>query len=125
MTDFAPKTPSGISYPQVSEAAMDHAMYLGISFNGTQFIYREFRYDRLADAIAYAELDISREGGRGLSSTPEMWLERLVPDADDLTTMRKHGIIFEGRQYRCQDFRYDRLADAVSFAVRKPIDFSL
>jgi len=121
MTDFAPKTPSGMPRPPLSEAA-DHAMHLGISFNGTQFIYRDFKYDRLADAIGYAELDVSREGGRLAPSTPAMWLDRLVPDADDLEMMKTHGITFEGRQYRYKDFRYDRLADALGFAARNPVD---
>ena len=41
----------------------DAATRLGVSFDGKVFRYLEYRYDRFADACAYAELDRLRIDG--------------------------------------------------------------
>ena len=46
---------SGCPISEISADEKTHAMRLGIAFNGTQFIYLDFKYDRLTDAISYAE----------------------------------------------------------------------
>lgn len=100
------------------EAQQAHAMDLGISFDGARFVYREFRYDRLPDAIAYAEQDILL-GGRQPATDLARWLPRAVPDAAEQELMRRYGIVFEEWRYKYLDYRYDRLADAVNYASNK------
>lgn len=101
----------------ISEIEKDDAMHLGISFNGTQYLYREFKYDKLPDAVAYAAFDIAREGSKPVASSPVDWLERQIPDEGEQEMMQQYGISFEGWRYKYQDFRYDRLADAIKYAA--------
>jgi hypothetical protein len=100
----------------ISEADQDRAMRLGIAFNGTQFVYRDFKYDRLADAFSYAELDIQREGRQPVATTSADWLPRPIPNSVDQALMKQYGIIFEDWRYKFRGYRYDRLADAVNYA---------
>jgi hypothetical protein len=37
---------------------------LGISFDGSKYCYRRYRYDVLADAVNYARLERTRENRR-------------------------------------------------------------
>lgn len=119
MSDITLKYSAELSSSVVSQAEKDRAMYLGISFNGSQFACGEFKYDKLQDAIAYAELVISRDGGQPAVSGPAEWIERSGPTDIDQALMRKHGISFEQWRYKYQDFSYERLADAVSYATRQ------
>ncbi len=100
----------------VSEADQDRAMRLGIAFNGTQFVYRDFKYDRLADAFSYAEFDIHREGRQPVATTSADWLPRPIPNSAEQALMKQYGITFEDWRYKFRDYRYDRLADAVNYA---------
>jgi hypothetical protein len=110
-------TPRGANVPPSAEKA--HAIDLGISFNGTQYVYRDFKYDKLSDAIAYAELDSGRPGTMPDASLPAAWLDRQVPGDADQEAMRQYGIVLEEWRYRYWDYRYDRLVDAVNFARKK------
>ena len=94
-------------------------MQLGIAFNGVQFTYRDFKYDRLRDALAYAELDSLRPGHHPAASRQEDWIERPIASIEDQALMEQHGISLEGCRYRYQGYLYDRLADALSFACRQ------
>lgn len=116
MNDCTPR--NAVTFPVSGESEPDraHAMTLGISFDGTQYRYREFKYDRLRDALAYAALDAARGGAHPSMSDPAEWLDRRVPAASDEESMRQARITFEGGRYRYQDFRYDRLADAIQYA---------
>lgn len=107
-------------YPHaIPDSEKQHAKDLGISFNGTQFAYREFKYDKLPDAITYAELDALRKGQqKGVSYAPE-WLDQTAPCASDRELMRQYGITSEGWRYRYREFRYDRLADAINYAANQ------
>ena len=107
-------------YPQaIPDSEKQHAQDLGISFNGTQFAYREFKYDKLPDAITYAELDAHRQGQqKDVSPTPE-WLDQTAPSASDQELMRQYGITSEGWRYRYREYRYDRLADAINYAANQ------
>lgn len=116
MTESTPAVPAASLVSDVSPADQQRAMGLGISFNGTQFVYRDFKYDRLPDAFAYAELDIEREGKAAAATTAADWLARPLPGVADQTQMQELGIIFENWRYKYLDYRYDRLADAVNYA---------
>lgn len=88
----------------------------GIRFDGRHYVYNGYRYDRLADAAAYAGLIRSRPtqldaGGaftRSILSAP--------PSDAQRTLMAALSIGFDGRVYHFEGFRYDNLADAVSYA---------
>lgn len=101
----------------ISPAAQNHAMQFGIAFNGTQFVYRDFKYDRLSDAVAYAELDCAREHNSPLPSPTGDWIARPLPNTDDQALMKQYGIFFEDWRYRFHEFRYDHLSDAVNYAL--------
>ena len=100
----------------VSKADQDRGMRLGISFDGKQFVYRDFQYERLADAISYAELDIQREGKQAVAATAADWLLRPVPNSADQALMQQLGVTFNDWCYKFGDYRYDRLADALNYA---------
>ena len=85
-----------------------------ITYNGRQYEYDVYRYDRLADAVAYARLRRPRLS----ESTP---LRHVVeaPTESERKLMAKLFITFDDGVYRLGDFRYDRLADAVNYARLK------
>lgn len=95
-----------------------HAMRLGIAFNGTQFIYLDFKYDRLTDAINYAEQQSARTCNPPVASSPKDWLDRPVPSVTDQVLMNENGIVFDGCRYKFQEYRYDRLADALNYSLQ-------
>ena len=111
-------------FPVTGTSATDqnNAMHLGITFNGTQFVYRDFKYDRQEDAVTYAELDIERSHKPAVPSTRVDWLERPVPGLADETLMKQLGIVFEDWRYKFQDYRYDRLADAINYAKNQRVE---
>ncbi|MBK7900402.1 MAG: hypothetical protein KA603_10705 [Azonexus sp.] len=100
----------------VSEAQQAQAMHLGIAFDGHQFVYHDFKYDRLPDAVAYAELEAARGEGQAPVTNLEAWHDRPVPSAAERVIMQPLGIRFEGWRYRYHIYRYDRLADALNYA---------
>lgn len=100
----------------VSEVDQELAMRMGISFNGTQFVYRDFKYDRLSDAVSYAELDILREGRQPIATSSADWLLRPVPKSTDRALMQQFGVSFEDWRYKFRDNHYDHLADALNYA---------
>ena len=119
MTDTTSCNTAGSAARSPIEADRDHAMQLGISFNGAQFTFRDFKYDRLRDALAYAELDRLQAGQHAAASLQEDWLERPLPGIEDQALMKQHGISLEGCRYRYKEYLYDRLADALSYAGRQ------
>lgn len=89
---------------------------LGIYFDGRNYRYRGYRYGRLRDALAYARLMRSRHAKRasGVAPEPDSVVASQREHAAEL--MRQLSISFEAGAYRLGDFRYDNLADAVSYA---------
>ena len=87
-----------------------------IGYNGLHYAYNGYRYDRLADAVAYAQLMRSRPmqedvGGR-LSS-----VSALAPPTDaQRSLMDSLAIDFRDGAYRFKGYRYDGLMDAVTYA---------
>lgn len=49
--------PDAIQVPVIAEALMHE---LGITFDGSRYGFREYRYEKLADAVAYARLAARR-----------------------------------------------------------------
>jgi len=87
-----------------------------ITFNGEQYEYSEYRYDRLADAINYAILERSKAPrvNEAISQPRRMKLE--APNDEEKALMRKFNVTNEGRYYHYKEYRYQRLADAISYA---------
>lgn len=117
MTDITQKNFCEPPASVATRAEVGRAMSLGVSFNGTQFVYQDFKYDKLTDAISYSELITARDGVQPSVSHAADWLERNVPNEADQALMAKYGICFEDWRYKFQDYRYDRLADAVNYAA--------
>jgi hypothetical protein len=90
---------------------------LGIRRIGWRYEYRGYRYDRLADAVAYARLDREGQGGNADPGGARLADEApQLPGAQDLLLMARWAIAFEAGIYRFQDYRYERLCDAVAYA---------
>jgi len=89
-----------------------------ITFNGRSYAYRGYRYDQLAEAVNYAELDRSRAfADPGADDAAP--LERLPrPSAGDRKRMRGLGITYADGVFHWGEYRYDRLADAIAYARR-------
>lgn len=100
-----------------TEADPQRLRELGIRRIGWRYEYRGYRYDRLADALAYATLpgraDDLRESVQAPLAADE---PPQTPCAQDLAVMAAWDITFESGVYRFGAYRYDRLADAVAYA---------
>lgn len=99
------------------ERVMDE---LSIRQDRAGYVYSGYRYARLDDAIGYALLMRSRmQPGDPASSVdgPSIAVcEPLDPSDEDHDVMRTLDIHQEQGRYRFQQYRYDRLADAVAYA---------
>jgi hypothetical protein len=90
---------------------------LGIRRIGRRYEYRGYRYDRLADAVAYARLD--REHPRGQAApeaSPQADEPPPLPSNDERAQMATWDIRFDAGIYTFQNYRYERLCDAVAYA---------
>ena len=108
-----PATPSSDAQ---AEAQREQMQRLSIAFNGRHYQYGRYRYDRLADAVAYATLSRARglpDEDAGSTASVE---HVDVPDESDRAVMADLAITYEGGIFRYASYRYDRLADAVRYA---------
>lgn len=87
-----------------------------IAFNGRRYEFDRYRYDRLADAVAYARLQRSRPGGEGEVGPRALSDQVELPNELQRELMAELGITIENGVYRLGLFRYDRLADAARYA---------
>jgi hypothetical protein len=90
---------------------------LGVQRDGSDYLYQGYRYEQLGDALAYAHLARSRPGG-GEGPAPFLHKPPAPPTAAERALMEPLGIRFDGRAYRFAGYRYDRLDDAVNYALR-------
>ncbi|WP_043458448.1 CrpP-related protein [Azohydromonas australica] len=104
--------------PVPADESQQHMHELGVRRVGWHYEYRGYRYDRLADAMAYAQLprNISGLQARAHASLAPDEPPRL-PGTDELAQMAAWGIGFDAGIYRLGRYRYERLADAVAYAV--------
>ena len=89
---------------------------LGIYFDGRNYRYRDYRYGRLRDALAYARLMRSRYPDEAPGITPAHDSMVQSPSESQRELMQQLSISMDAGLYRLGDFRYDNLADAVSYA---------
>jgi hypothetical protein len=100
-----------------AQAQLAQMAELRVECDGLRFRYNGYRYDRLADALAYARLMRSRPGTHDTAGTsPPRATEFAPPTADERTLMASLGIAVADGAYRFGDFRYERLSDAVNYA---------
>jgi hypothetical protein len=95
------------------------AAAFGISFDGRAYHYREYSYDRLADALGYARLDRTRPGFRE-DATPRRWKQWVGPTPEEQLHMAAHGIVHEHGHYYYGPYRYDLLSAALDYAKHEP-----
>jgi hypothetical protein len=104
---------SAMDTPEVQKLA---AAKMGISFDGRYFRYRVFRYDKLSDAMNYAQIDAGR-GFRPEPTRPDVdWLPRPTQSDADIALMKQFSVTFQGNRFAYGGYRYDRLSDAVDYA---------
>lgn len=89
---------------------------LGIAQDGPGYVYNGYRYDRLADALAYARLIASRPLRRDAGGTAVPGCAVAPPGRAEEALMAPLGIVFSDGHYRFESYRYDHLADAMNYA---------
>jgi hypothetical protein len=102
-----------------STALPPAASALGICFDGRAYHYREYTYDRLADALNYAKVDRARPGFCA-DPTPHIWKQWPGPTPDDQLQMAMHGIRYESGRYCYGPYHYDVLCAALEYARHVP-----
>jgi hypothetical protein len=87
--------------------------------DGLRYEYRGYRYDLLSDAVGYARLLRSRspqdDAGRVLTQAIAAPIQ--APTDAERKLMASLAIGFEAGTYRFENYRYERLADAVNYAT--------
>lgn len=87
-----------------------------IGFDGLRYDFHGYRYDRFADALAYARLMRTRPTSENPRGSYVRGAPVVGPSEADLQTMVTLGIGYEAGTYRFATFRYDQLPDAVRYA---------
>ena len=92
-----------------------------ITFDGRQYLYDRYRYDRLADAVNYARLQVPhRSSSDPIEGPPPRIVESIeTPGEPQLALMRELGITFQSGVYHLGEYRYDHLSDAIEYARLK------
>ena len=106
--------------PPVPDDANDERTLMAeysIGYDGLRYAYNGYRYDRLADAVAYSKLMRSRPSRRDPGGPSTRREEIDVPTDADRELMTSLAIRFEAGAYRFEGFRYSRFADAVNYAT--------
>jgi hypothetical protein len=88
-----------------------------IWFDGRAYHYRQYSYDLLPDAIAYARLDRAKPGFHD-EPLPRYWKQWQGPTPEETAQMAPHGIGYERGRYYYGPYRYELLADALAYAKR-------
>lgn len=106
---------------KTSTALPPAASALDISFDGRAYHYREYSYDRLADALNYAKLDRAKPGFCD-EPAPRHWKQWYGPTPEDRLQMAAHGIAYdyESGRYFYGPYRYELLAAALDYARHEP-----
>ena len=84
-----------------------------IGYNG---LHNGYRYDRLADAVAYAQLMRSRPTQEDAGSRFSSGSALAPPTDTQRSLMDSLAIDFRDGAYRFKGYRYDGLMDAVNYA---------
>lgn len=90
---------------------------LHVSFDGRQYRYRNYRYDRLEDALNYARLQPAPSPDT-LDEAPSQVAPKRqhLPSDSEKHLMETLGITSRDGRYLYREYRYDQLADAIAYA---------
>jgi len=89
---------------------------LSIRYDGLHYVFEDYRYDRLTDAVSYARLMRARSQRQQGSYQSRFDKTIESPDGLDRKLMKTLHISFSAGVYEFQGYRYDRLVDAVNYA---------
>jgi hypothetical protein len=90
---------------------------LSITHHGRYYHFAGYRYERLVDAIAFAQLDRERPSLQRTDPPAFVQVDAVeVPTADDRQLMLDLSIAFENGSFVFEGFHYDRLIDAANYA---------
>jgi hypothetical protein len=114
---------------QIDIAVDEHARLMSefsIRYDGRHYIFEDYRYDRFADAVSYAQL--MRARAQPQQEPHQSKYDKIIesPDGLDRRLMKTLHISFSAGVYEFRGYRYDRLVDAVNYArllansARKP-----
>ena len=87
-----------------------------VTFDGRYYHFRQYRYERLDDALRYAAAQQCKPGYRPDPAFVPQWLPAWAPDMAQRATMRELAIGFDAGRFCVGSYRYDRLDDAIAFA---------
>ncbi|MCG2586111.1 hypothetical protein [Massilia sp. TS11] len=105
--------------PPAEPDTVEAAARAGVRFDGRSYCFREFRYDHLDDALAYAR-HVRTHPAAGDSDDPGPLLDRSnQPTPGQDASMAALNITYDGRQYRFGPYRYDHFLDAAHYALRQ------
>ena len=91
---------------------------VGAESEGTDFGCKGYRYEQLADAVAYALLRRATPVEEEDVARPPHRDSIVAPSDADWALMTSWGIEFDGRAFRFAGSRYARLKEAVNSARR-------
>jgi hypothetical protein len=91
------------------------AIELGIGFDGRQFQYHAYRYDKLSDAVDYAHLERSKLGFLPVYARRPVWSEKREPTEAEQRLMAEFAIAYDGKCFLAGGYRYERLDDALNY----------
>lgn len=115
--------PGTASSEEEIEARLREMAELAISHVGRFYRFRGYQYDRLEDAVAYARLVRSHVLSESQEDRDTLIYgagrEEPPPDAAARETMAALGISYVGGLYCFEDFRYERRADALQYALQQ------
>lgn len=123
MSTRTPSSTDGKAEPVVAatELSADQrrkVAQFGIGFDGRYYRYKDYRYDRLSDALNYAELESGRPGWQATHGFAQ-WLEPHQPTAAELALMAPLAVTFDGKYFNYESHRYERCIDAINYAKSK------
>jgi hypothetical protein len=89
---------------------------LSIAHAGRHYYYEGYRYERLADAVAYARRVRARQSPQKDQSSLARFDAVESPNASDRQLMLELSISLENGSFVFDGFRYDHLIDAANYA---------
>lgn len=111
-------TQSADAGPCVPSAAPDDRerpmSALRVSLDGRQYGHRDYRYDRLEDALNHARLQTAPSPDTLDEESSHDTPKRHPSSESEKHLMEALGI--KNCRYRYRDYRYDQLADAIAYA---------
>lgn len=107
---------SGTARDEFSASELSDMSRLGIHHIAGNFLYRQYRYERLVDAVNYAELERGKIDYQAEVNVLPAWVPSAAPTHGDWRVMKELGVTFDGQRYHFLNYRYDRFQDAINQA---------